>query len=401
MKQCIAKTVLPVMFAPVLLFAAAGSGHGQWRDLFNGEDLDGWEIRGGFAEFKVEDGTIVGTSVEGSPNTFLCTEKDYGDFILEFEVKVDRGLNSGVQVRSHAVDGYYGGRVYGYQVEIAPVPGASSGGVYDEHRRGWLDKPKAGGAAQEAFKADRWNRYRIEASGGSVRTWVNDVPVADAADCMDLDGFIGLQVHSAKEVKSVRWRNIRVKDLGRHVWKPIFNGRDLDGWHTLPGGRWRVSDGAVVGTSEKTEKRHGLLVTDDVFGDFTVRLKFKTLKGNSGFYFRCEQVAENVGVHGFQAEVEPPPDTLCGGLYETGGRGWVVKPDPEVIKRHFRPGRWNEMTVSARGRRIVVHLNNFKTADLKDDPGRLEGRLALQLHAGNEMLVMFKDIEVLVPEGGC
>jgi len=399
MELKVEKMFLPLLFMPVLLFAAADSGKGRWRDLFNGESLDGWEIKGGFAEFAVEDGVIVGTSVPGSPNTFLCTRRHYGDFILEFEVKVDQGLNSGVQIRSHAVPGYYGGSVYGCQVEIASVPG-TGGGIYDERRRGWLDKPGPESEARGAFKAGGWNKYRVEASGAWIRTWVNDVPVAEMADCMDLVGFIGLQVHSAGEIKSVRWRNVRIKDLGRHVWKPVFNGKDLNGWHTLGGGRWRVSDGVIAGTGKKTEKRHGLLVTDGVFGDFTVRLKFKTLKGNSGFYFRCEEVADNVGVHGFQAEVEPPPETLSGGLYETGGRGWVVKPDPAIIKRHFNQGGWNEMAVSALGRRIVVHLNNFKTAELADDPGRLQGHLALQLHAGDEMLVMYRDIEILVPEGG-
>jgi len=84
-----------------------------------------------------------------------------------------------------------------------------------------------------------------------------------------------------------------------------------------------------------------------------------------------------------------------GGLYETGGRAWVTKPDPKQIKKLVKQGEWNQMTVSAHGKRIVVHVNNRKTAELKNDPGRTEGYLGLQLHGGQEMHVEFKDIEIL------
>jgi len=135
-------------------------------------------------------------------------------------------------------------------------------------------------------------------------------------------------------------------------------------------------------------------VTDKVFKDFTVRLRYKSVKGNSGFYFRVEVVGGNVGVKGFQAEIDPRSNP--GGLYETGGRGWVARPSQETVKKCFKPDDWNQMTVSAHGRNIVVHVNGVKTAELKDDPGRLEGHLALQLHGGQDVLVTFKDIETLV-----
>jgi len=179
-------------------------------------------------------------------------------------------------------------------------------------------------------------------------------------------------------------------------WESLFDGKSLDGWHTLPGGKWRVQNGVIVGTSSKAEKRHGLLVSDKRYGDFTARLKFKVAKGNSGFYFRVDKVESNVGVHGFQAEIDMGDEV--GGLYETGGRAWVVKPKPEEVKKYFKPQQWNQMTVSAHGRHIVVHVNGHKTAELTNDPGRLQGRLALQLHGGQDMNVMFKDIEILVPK---
>ena len=194
----------------------------------------------------------------------------------------------------------------------------------------------------------------------------------------------------------IRWRNIRVQDLGRHVWKPLFDGKTLNGWHPLPGGEWKVVDGAILGTSDKSEPRHGLLMNNEKYGDFTARLKFKVTEGDSGFYFRAEPVSGAVGVHGFQVEIDTTYET--GGLYETGGRAWVVQFDPDKPRDWYHKGAWNNLEVSAHGRRVVVHLNGAQTAELKDDPGRTEGYLALQLHGGMDMKVEFKDIELLVPE---
>jgi len=175
---------------------------------------------------------------------------------------------------------------------------------------------------------------------------------------------------------------------------PLFDGKTLNGWHTLPGGKWEVKDGVILGTSVASDGRHGQLVSDKRYKNFTVRLKYKSVRGNSGLYFRVDEVKGAVGVHGFQAEIDPAND--IGGLYETGGRAWVVKPTAEQVKKYFKPGKWNEMTVSANGRNVVVHVNGHKTAELKNDPGRLEGHLALQLHGGQNMHVEFKDIEISV-----
>ena len=384
-----------------------------WQSLFDGKSLDGWEVRSGFAKYHVEDGTIVGTTVERSPNTFLCTKKQYGDFVLEFEVKVDTPLNSGVQIRSHVYEKETvttvwrggkqrqqkrpAGRVYGYQVEIAS--GTHSGGIYDEARLAtWLYDVSEDPDASKAFKDNQWNKYRISCIGDWIRTWVNEVPCADLRDPVDQIGFIGLQVHGFRgdQPAQVRWRNIRIRDLGRHVWKPIFDGKSLAGWHTVPGGLWRVRDGIIEGTNSAGDNRHGLLITDKKYKDFTARLQFKALQGNSGFYFRVDEVGGGVGVHGFQAEIDASQDV--GGLYETGGRGWVVKPSAEDVKTWFKPQQWNEMAVSAHDGRIVVHVNGRKSAELKNDAGRRQGHVALQLHGGQDVHVMFKDIELLVPE---
>ena len=372
-----------------------------WTPLFDGKTLEGWRQLGGKAKYQVEGDTIVGTSVPNTPNSFLCTLKHYGDFVLQYEFKIDGRLNSGVQIRSHSLPEYQNGRVHGYQIEIDPDMERKrlwTAGIYEEGRRGWLNDLQDNDAAREAFKPNQWNRIKVRAVGDSIKTWLNGVPAANLVDSMTLSGFIGLQVHGVgnrTEPLQVAWRKLRIKELGQQVWKPLFDGKTLDGWHALPGGKWEVADGVILGTSLQSDPRHGLLVSNERFKDFTVRLKFKVVKGCSGFYFRADKVNGNVGVHGFQAEIDPSFET--GGLYETGGRAWVVQP-PEGIKKWYRPGEWTDMSVSAHGRRIVVHINGRQTAELKNDPGRTEGHLGLQMHGGQDMHVEFKDIGLMAPE---
>jgi len=177
-------------------------------------------------------------------------------------------------------------------------------------------------------------------------------------------------------------------------WQPLFDGKTFKGWHVLPGGNWKVEKGMIVGTSEKSDPRHGLLVTDNIYKDFDLRIKYLAVKGNSGLYFRVKEVGGPYGVEGFQAEIDPLHG--AGGLYETGGRGWVVEPDSADVKKWYKPGEWNTMTVSAKGQSIIVHLNNYKTAEILNDSGRTEGHIALQLHGGQDMLVSFKDIEIKI-----
>ncbi len=187
----------------------------DWKLLFNGKNLEGWKQLGGKADYRVEDGVIVGTSVKGTPNSFLTTEEMYGDFILELEVKADSGLNSGIQIRSNNFPEHENGRVHGYQVEIDPTARSFNGRIWDEaRRRQWLDTLKDTVAVRSAFKQGEWNKFRIEARGDSIKTWINGVPIAEISDSMTANGFIGLQVHkiNKKQPLQVRWRKIRIKE---------------------------------------------------------------------------------------------------------------------------------------------------------------------------------------------
>ncbi len=206
----LAMAAMAALVAPAAFAADTG-----WISLFNGKDLGGWEQKNGKAKYEAKDGCIVGMSVPDSPNSFLCTTKDYADFELEFEVKVDKELNSGVQIRSHSLPEYQKGRVHGYQVEIAV--GGFSGGIYDEARRGkFLNAEQPTEAIRDLVKDNQWAKYRVICQGDHIQTWIDGVKVTDLKDDMTKSGFIGLQVHSVgKRVEPlyVSWRNLRLREL--------------------------------------------------------------------------------------------------------------------------------------------------------------------------------------------
>jgi hypothetical protein len=213
-------------------------------DLFNGKNLDGWEQKNGTATYEVVDDTILGRTVKGSPNSFLCSEKEYGDFELVFEVKVDKGLNSGVQIRSVSKPDYKEGRVHGPQVEIEWDPG-ESGYLYSEGtKRGWVSPTRT---QKNVFKNEGWNEYRVLADGPRIQTWINGTCIEDIEmpAIESRKGFLGLQVHGVKKNASpfkVQWKNIRIREISgdeRREMKafkgtPKVDGKVDDLWMGVP-----------------------------------------------------------------------------------------------------------------------------------------------------------------------
>jgi len=339
--------------------------------IFDGKTLDGWQQLNGSAKYEASDGMIVGTTTPNSANSFLCTKKSYGDFVLEFEAQVDGNLNSGVQIRSHQYRNPHTsfvwragkwwernwptGRVHGYQVEIANKTHAS-GGIFDEGERGWLQEVTDEPAASTAFNDNQWNKFRVAATGDSVRTWVNGVPCVDLTDPEDQSGFIGLQVHEfpANQKAQVRFRNLRIADLGVHVWRPF----QLDAPH----------------------------FSNDP--DATIRLQFKTVKGSGVLQFR-----------GFEAILDG--GQRVGQLLEAGTHQPVVnsvldRAYQEGVAHYYRPGDWNQLAIAAHGSRILVHVNGIRTADVITVSGAHGGRLGLAVPNGSEVLL--KDAEILEPK---
>jgi hypothetical protein len=355
--------------------------------IFNGTNLDGWISRGGKASYEVQDAVIVGTvTVKGGGNTFLCTEKEYGDFILELEIKADKELNSGVQIRSHCFDQattYDFGhrtiripakRVHGYQIEVDNRPERRwSGGVYDEARRDWLFPLGKNSAAGQAFKFGDWNKYRIQCIGSSIKTWINDVPAADLVDAETLRGFIGLQVHGSDQPElQVRFRNIRIADLGERQWVTAWDCRSMDGLNESGPAQWKLEDGVARVTQAAAVSEAGKLTGNMALQEFTVRFKYKIAKGGFNLTFQPESGAKAQSAS-----------------FSFGERIGVTN------VAHVQD--WNTVVASVQPTRFVVILNGHKVTDAADlQLGKvLPG---FEFPAGPEAEVSFKDFEILAPK---
>ncbi len=220
MAHTLNKHNVPFLLLAILHFSLCCGlkpGHAQedLKPMFDGKTLDGWVQRGGKAKYVVEDETIVGTSIPDTPNSFLCTDREYTNFVMELEYKVHPELNSGIQIRSNSLPDYKKGRVHGYQVEIDPSLRGFSSGIYDEARRGWLFDLKQNTAARYAFKQNDWNHVRVIAKDNRFVTYMNGVLAANLTDDETSSGFIALQVHAVgkrEDPLDVRWRNVRLSE---------------------------------------------------------------------------------------------------------------------------------------------------------------------------------------------
>jgi len=285
--------------------------------IFDGKTLQGWKQLGGAADYQVIDGVIVGSSRPGVPNSFLVTEKDYGDFVLEFDVRQDVGpTNSGVQFRSHSTPEFQNGRVHGYQADIDPSPRQWSGHIYEEAQRGWFSTGELNPAAKALYRFGEWNHYRIEAIGPRLRVWINGGAVADVIDDASKTGFIGLQVHSIDKPedagRTTSWKNIVLRtgklepspDMGIFIrnnlpnnldagekaqgWRLLWDGKTARGWRSarqaeFPGKGWSLANGELAVLAGAGG---GDIMTEAEFGAFELQLEFKVSAGaNSGIFY--------------------------------------------------------------------------------------------------------------------
>jgi hypothetical protein len=328
-------TILTTFFAATTLSAEEG-----WTDLFNGKNLDGWEEHSGKANYYVANGVLIGETVAGTGNSFLCTKKAFGDFELELEYKCDALLNSGVQIRSEVfpdartlnINGkeikVAPDRIHGYQCEIDMdvVRGRMwTAGIYDEARRGWLlpddgEKGPHGMAFSEQgrniSKNGEWNKLRIQCVGPSIKTWLNGVARADINDSLTPRGIIGLQVHGVGSAANkvglkVCFRNIRIREISAAApaaistasapntltdeekaagWQLLWDGKTTDGWRSpksdaFPDRSWVIKDGefSVVSKGNAESQAGGDIITRKRYANFELTADFKITPGcNSG-----------------------------------------------------------------------------------------------------------------------
>jgi len=406
MKISFLRTLAIAISVPLLINCTDKSDKEAFgKPMFSGENLSGWSQKNGNAKYGLEDGVIVGTTVSGTPNSFLATDKKYGDFILELDFKADPGMNSGIQIRSESKPQYQDNRVHGYQVEIDPSDRAWSGGIYDEARRGWLYPMSLNTSAQNAYKKDDWNHYRIEAIGDTIQTWVNGIAAANLVDDKTQEGFIALQVHAIGDDeapgKQIRWKNVRIMtdSLEQYntksdapvfntnnqltsseiekEWKLLWDGKSTNGWRgaridEFPEQGWEIEDGilTVLASGGAESAAGGDIVTEDLYGDFELKVDFKLTKGaNSGVKYYVDTdinkgPGSSIGLEYQILDDENHPDAKLGnhkGSRTVASLYDLIKADPN---KPINPvGEWNTAHIVSKDNHVEHWLNGTKVLE--------------------------------------
>ena len=406
----------------------SNAGDDGWEMLFNGKDFTGFKQLNGTASYTVVNGMMVGTTKHDTPNSFMATEKNYGDFILEVDLLVDPSMNSGIQIRSQSNPEYRDSRVHGYQVEIDPAARAWAGGIYDEARRGWLYPLDLNERGRTAFKNGEWNHYRIEAIGNSIRTWVNGIPCADLIDDLTPEGFIAFQVHGIgknKEAgKQIKWKNIRIKTENlvpspwtdifvvnmvpnylspqerAQGWRLLFDGKTSNGWRgahkdAFPKGGWKIENGELIVLSQGGAESQGGgdIVTLDEYSTFEFQTDFMLTEGaNSGIkYFITEKYSSGKSAIGLEYQVlddKKHPDAKKGADGNRTAASLYDMIPAHKNKRVNKPGEWNHARIVVTGTRIEKwpRGNNYEFSEFKGAHVEhwLNGRKVLEFERGTQ-----------------
>ena len=405
-----------------------------WQSLFNGKDLTGWHQLNGQAKYHVEKGEIVGTTVSNTPNSFLATNNDYSNFILELDLLVDNDMNSGIQFRSISQPEMMNGRVHGYQCEVDPSTRAWSGGIYDEARRGWLYTGDLNVAGKSAFKNGQWNHYRIECVGSSIRTWLNGVPVAYLLDDMTPTGLIALQVHAIEGKdqpgKQIRWKNIRIKTTDLKAtetptvfvvnllpntlcqaekeqgWKLLFDGKTTNGWkgvgmNQFPSEGWKVEDASlmVIANPSETAGKGVDIITDEKYSAFEFQFEFNFAEGaNSGVKYFTGNGGPSIGLEYQIIDDKRHVDAKLGVV---GNRSLASLYDlipPDKQERFTKPaGEWNIGRIVVYPDNHVEHwLNGMKVVEYVRGSGIYKALVARSKYAGFDQFGMVREAPILL-----
>jgi hypothetical protein len=393
----------------------------DWVQLFNGKDTKNWHLLNGQAPFEVENGTIVGTSIQNTPNTFLATKNEYTNFILEYEIKMDEGLNSGVQIRSQSHQSDNDGRVYGPQIECEDTKRGWAGGIYDEARKGWRYPLEYNPTAKTAFKKGEWNTFKVVAFEHHMMTWVNGVAAANLVEAEVETGFIALQVHSIGNQsdlagKKVRWKNIRLKEISSadfeayknmeapevsyltnqlteaeigSGWQLLWDGQSTNGWRGarldhFPKNGWSINKGIlkVHEASGRESTNGGDIVTVQQYEDFVLEVDFRITKGaNSGIkYFVDTELNQGAGSSiGCEFQIlddQFHPDAKNGvngnrtmaSLYDLiTANGLDFNPHLPHEKYVNGYDQWNRARIVVSGQKVQHYLNGIKMVEYERD----------------------------------
>lgn len=413
----------------VCLALCFGVNAQKTESLFNGKNLKGWEALNGFADFQVVDGAIVGTTTKGSPSTYLATKKEYTNFILEYEIKMDALLNGGVQIRSHCDQSKDGNSVFGPQVEADDSPRAWTGGIFDQSRKGWRYNLELNEAGQKAYKNLKWNKVKVIASGNRISTWVNGVNCTNLIEESAEKGFIALQVHAgsgAKIGRKTRWRNITIQEISDNYsfettapvvsyllntlseeekangWKMLWDGKSTKGWRgakkdDFPAKGWSMKDGVLtVHASGGGESENGGdIVTTKPYSNFILELDFKITKGaNSGIkYFVDTELNKGKGsAIGCEFQIlddknHPDAKKGVGGNRTLGSLYDLIKANAQeyipslYTKKYVNGNSWNRARVVVDGKKVQHWLNGCKVVEYERDTQEWRALVAYSKYA--------------------
>lgn len=345
--------------------AAAG-----WISLFDGHSLMGWRRHADGANWSVQDGAIT---ADTGPIDLLCTAVPFADFELEIDFRMEPGGNSGVFLRTDDRPGKADADCF--ELNIA-----------DTHPQGFTTGAFVGrkATAEPILGSGGWKTFRVVAEGNHFTVYLDGELVLDYTDesaVPRLSGLIGLQKNAGK----IEFRNVFLRPLGL---KPLFNGRDLNGWRIAPGGasEFTVADGAI-----QVKNGRGFLETEGAWADFLFQAEARTNAPelNSGFFFRAPPIEPGGNCNGYEAQINnalldgdrrKPKDFGTGAIYRRVKARYVVPQD----------GEWFTTTIAAFGPRIAVWVDGYQVVDWEDDRSPADsprnglftaaGHIALQGH---------------------
>jgi hypothetical protein len=385
----------------------------DWTSLFNGKDFNGLTIEETPANFTVKDNSIVLHMTDKSTrHAFIRTNKQYQDFILEFDCKRDSNFDSGVLLRGILMPKDAPIAMNGYMIKIDPSPTRLwTGGIFMDfgNKSEWLYDLADDKRAQQAEKVGQWNHYRVEAIGENIKIWINGIPTLNMMDDRYDKGHIAFKIHRLKaitpkwnEKMEARFKNIKIisnkperfakemdiplKQTGT-AWKQLFNGKDLTGFIKVGGElKATVEDGDLVLYRMPKTMEHAYLRTNKVYKDFILELDAKRESSfQYGILFRAINTPDtaHTKLYGYQVKIDPTSRHWTGGIFDDFGNTWNwisnLTDNPIAQKAEKPVGEWNHWRFEVIGDHIKVYLNGIKTSDIHDSKYK-EGYIAFKAH---------------------